>query len=305
MADALAGVRVLDAATLYPGPLLAAMLADLGADVVKLEPAAGDPLRAMGDAPFAVANRNKRSVVVDVDSADGAALLTRLTAVADVVVLNQPVHILQRWSCTDEEIHARNQRAVIVHVSAFGATGPYADRIGNGSLAEAFVGLEQSRVPLGDTMGALSGVIGVLAALYARDTESTRAQVVDVSLYEALLPLLGPALADSVAPRSVRETVSAADGRAVMVAATTAAQIDRLHALTGDDVSSWVAARAASDAVEALVEARVPAVVVNDIADLRADPHVVARHSIAVAAHAPALGEHTREVVEEWLGGSE
>src|SRR5437899_3892359 len=169
MAGALASVRVLDAATLYPGPLLAAMLGDLGADVVKIEPTAGDPLRTMGDAPLAVANRNKRSIVANLDAPDGVALLQRLTAAADVIVLNQPAAVLERWSCTDDEIHARNRRTVVVHVSAFGTTGPYAARVGNGSLAEALGGLEPCRVALGDTVGALSGVIGVISALYERD----------------------------------------------------------------------------------------------------------------------------------------
>jgi len=305
MAGALASVRVLDAATLYPGPLLAAMLGDLGADVVKIEPTAGDPLRTMGDAPFAVANRNKRSIVANLDAPDGVALLQRLTAAADVIVLNQPAAVLERWSCTDDEIHARNRRTVVVHVSAFGTTGPYAARVGNGSLAEAFVGLEPSRVALGDTVGALSGVIGVVSALYERDTASGNRRTVDVSLYEALLPLLGPALAGATRPRSIRETFTTLDGRTVMVAATTDAQIDRLHALAGHDRATWIGARTAVDAVAALVATRVPAVVVNDLPDLRADPHVVARASITIAGTAPGLGEHTDEVVEEWLGGSE
>jgi len=81
---ALSGVKVLDIATLYPAPLLAAMLGDFGADVVKVEPPSGDPLRAVGTVPWAVAGRNKRSVVVDFDTDDGLDLLQQLIAVADV-----------------------------------------------------------------------------------------------------------------------------------------------------------------------------------------------------------------------------
>jgi formyl-CoA transferase len=300
---ALAGVRVLDVATLFPAPMLAAMLGDFGADVVKVEPRGGDPLRAIGAVPWAIAGRNKRSVLVDFDTTEGLELLHGLIDVADVVVLNQPRVVLERWGATDEEIAARNPRAIVVHVTAFGSTGPYADRVGNGSLAEAFIGLPISSVPLGDTIGAITGVVDVLAALYSRDTTTGRGQVVDVSLYEALLPLLAPALAGSSTPRSVRDTVDAADGRAVMVAATTDAQIERLRALTGDNVAQWIARRTADDAVAELVDVRVPAVVVNDLAQLRTDPQVVARHSIVDWAPAPGLGDHTAEVVAEWLHG--
>jgi formyl-CoA transferase len=180
----------------------------------------------------------------------------------------------------------------------FGMTGPYADRIGNGSLAEAFVGLPRSfGVPLGDTVGALNGVIRVLLALHER---GERGQVIDVSLYESLLPFV--ATRASEPPASVRDRMRAADGRDVMVSATTDAQAQRLAELAGDDVARWVDERTADDAVAALVAARVPAVVVNDDAHLRADPHVVARGSITAPRPAPGLGDHTAEVVEEWLG---
>src|SRR5438132_1008333 len=100
---ALSGVKVLDVATLFPAPLLAAMLGDFGADVVKVEPVAGDPLRAIGAVPWAVAGRNKRSVRVDFGTEEGLALLQRLTGAADVVVVNQPGPLLDRWGCADEQ----------------------------------------------------------------------------------------------------------------------------------------------------------------------------------------------------------
>ena len=116
-AAALAGVRVLDLATLFPAPMVAAMLGDLGADVVKVEPPGGDPLRVTGamrgDRTFvwALADRNKRALSVDFDTADGVALVQRLTAVADVVVLNQPPRVLERWGCTyDDDRGAQPRR---------------------------------------------------------------------------------------------------------------------------------------------------------------------------------------------------
>lgn len=321
---ALAGVRVLDVATLYPAPLLAAMLGDFGADVVKVEPTGGDPLRDIGDMPWAIAGRNKRSVQLDLDAPDGIDLLQRLTAAADVVVTNQPDSVLARWGCSEDELAARNPRAIVVRLSAFGASGPYADRVGNGTLAEAFTGLAGTqRVPTGDTVGALSGVVGVLAALYARDARRAgRGQVVDVSLFEALLPLLGPTIAGVAAtPNAVRAVFGAGDGRGVAVSATTTAQRGRLDECAGPDLAAWIAARPAADAVAALVAARVPAVEANTVDELRRDPHVVARESIVtigdvalpapapklsgtparISSPAPGLGDHTREVVEDWL----
>jgi formyl-CoA transferase len=299
MSNALAGVRVLDIATLYPAPLLAAMLGDVGADVVKVEPPDGDPLRTFSDVAWSVAARNKRSVRLDFDDRDGLALLGRLIDVADVVVFNQPATVLERWHCTDGELQARNARLVIVHVTAFGMTGPYADRVGNGSLAEAFVGVRPTPgVPIGDTVGAMAGVIRVLLALRERDD---RRQVVDLSLYESLLPLVATRHAGQTA--MTRALLLAADGREVMVSATTGSQTQRLDELTGGgDLARWVREQAADDAVAALIEARVPAVVVNDHDQLRADPHVVARNSMRSAPPAPGLGDHTDEVVEEWLG---
>ena len=210
-ATALAGVRVLDLATLFPAPMVAAMLGDLGADVVKVESPGGDPLRVTGamrgDRTFvwALADRNKRALSVDFDTADGVALVQRLTAVADVVVLNQPQRVLERWGCTYDEIAARNPGAIVVLVTGFGSDGPNAERPGNGTVLEAYGGLTHmtgeadgppvlSSVPIGDYMGAFFGLSGVLAALYWRDARGGTGQLVDVSLYEAVLQFLGPAM---------------------------------------------------------------------------------------------------------------
>ena len=135
-----------------------------------------------GDRTFvwALADRNKRALCVDFDTADGIDVVQRLTAVADVVVLNQPPRVLERWGCTYDEIAARNPRAIVVLVTGFGADGPNAERPGNGTVLEAYGGLTHmtgeadgppvlSSVPIGDYMGAFFGVQGVLAALYWRD----------------------------------------------------------------------------------------------------------------------------------------
>src|SRR5436190_9367003 len=144
---ALAGVRVLDLATLFPAPMTAAMLGDLSADVVKVEPLTGDPLRVTGAMHggrtfvWAVANRNKRAVTLDFETDDGLTLVHRLTAAADVVVLNQPHRVLERWGCTYGDIAARNSGAIVVAVTGFGSEGPSAERPGNGTVLEAYGGL--------------------------------------------------------------------------------------------------------------------------------------------------------------------
>lgn len=286
----LGGLRVLDVATLYPAPLLAAMLGDLGADVVKVEPPGGDPLRSMGPGPWSIVGRNKRSVVVDVETEPGLARLHELIGVADIVVFNQSAQVLHRWDCSDDEIGDRNAECIVVHVSCFGTSGPYADRVGNGTLAEAFVGLPADvGVPLGDTAGAMHGVAQVLAALFARERGGGGA-VVDVALYEAVLPFVAPRAGGADTSAMVRRRFVAGDGRDVAVSATTDSQLRRLSELAGPDVAAWVSERDAEAAVEQLAEARVPAVLVHEF---HFEPDGIV----------PTLGEHTTEVVEEWLGG--
>jgi formyl-CoA transferase len=340
---ALAGVRVLDLATLFPAPMVAAMLGDLGADVVKVEATSGDPLRVTGamrgDRTFvwALADRNKRALCVDFDTADGIVLVQRLTAVADVVVLNQPQRVLERWGCTYDEIAARNPAAIVALVTGFGAEGPYAERPGNGTVLEAYGGLTHmtgeadgppvlSSVPIGDYVGAFFGVSGVLAALYWRDARGGTGQLVDVSIYEAVLQFLGPAMVawspgepapartgsriPVATPRNVYRT---RDARWIVISGPIDAQVVRILELMGTDtdemrakfgraternanadeldgmVASWVATMDAAVVVEALVAARIPVTEVNDVERLLADAHVRARSSIAVVED-PELG---------------
>lgn len=297
MDSALAGIRVLDVATLYPAPLLAAILGDLGADVVKVEPATGDPLRSFGAVPWAIAGRNKRSVTVDVDHAEGVALLGRLAGVADVVVFNQPRHVRERWRCSDEELRTRNPRAIVVNVSTFGSSGPNAGRAGNGSLAEAYLGLPHHGVPLGDSIGALRGALDVVTALYGRDANGGSGRVLDVSLVGALLPLVAPTHGRGAPAANPLVVGATEDGTMVAISATTDAQRERLRALAGDAVADWLGGRSAMAAIDALTAERVPAVAV-------ADHDTVSRHLAAVRGRAaPRQGEHTDEVVEEWLHG--
>ena len=215
-----------------------------------------------GDRTFvwALADRNKRAVCLDFESPPTAStVVQRLTAVADVVVLNQPARVLERWGCTYDEIAARNPGAIVVLVTGFGADGPNADRAGNGTVLEAYGGLTHmtgdadgapllSSVPIGDYMGAFFGVSGVLAALYWRDARGGTGQLVDVSIYEAVLQFLGPAMVawspgepapartgsriPVATPRNVYRT---RDARWVVISGPTDAQVLRILELMGAD----------------------------------------------------------------------
>jgi formyl-CoA transferase len=133
-AGALAGLRVLDAAS-----LLASLLADHGADVVKVEPPGGDGYRATPFWPLVA--RGKRSVVLDLGDPAGRAALRGLVAIADVVVVNEPAERLTRRGLDPASLLAVNPGLVVAHVSGYGADGPYGARPGNGTLSEAFAGL--------------------------------------------------------------------------------------------------------------------------------------------------------------------
>ena len=337
---ALGRLRVLDASTLFAGPSAAAILADFGADVVKVELPGGDPLRFMGaqrdgqSLPWALVGRNKRLITVDPHRGD---VLVRLTAASDVVVFNQPRHVLEEWRCTPEELERRTPRTVVVWTTAYGASGPYADRPGNGTLGEAFGGFTHMTgepdgppilpsAPLGDILTATAGALGALAACYWRDAGGGSGQVVDVSMYEPVVSLLGTALAawtppappptrtGSRVPGGVpRNTYRAADGRWIALSGTTDAQVARLLPILGLDtddgrarygpsaqrlahgdeldavVAAWVGARPATEVIAVLDAARIPATPVNDLASLCADPHVRARASV-VTVDDPAIG---------------
>jgi crotonobetainyl-CoA:carnitine CoA-transferase CaiB-like acyl-CoA transferase len=331
---ALQGLRVVDLSTLLAAPQVSALLGDFGADVVKIEPPEGDPLRRLGavrggrSVPYALASRNKRIAHADFTSSDGLELVRRLIDAADVVVVNQPRKLLERWGLTYEQLSARNPRLVYVWVTCFGADGPYAELPGNGSLAEAFGGLthltgEADGPPmlpssaLGDPLVALSGLIGTLLACYARDVNGAPGQLVDVSMYEPVMTLLGLTVAawdgtgdppmrtgSRVAGGVPRNVYRTRDDRWVVLSGTTDGQVARVLSVIGLDtpeaavrygtsaarlavadeldalVAEWIRGQDRNDVVAVFRRERVPVSPVNDLADLVADPHVQARKSV-------------------------
>ena len=203
----LAGVRVLELGQVVAGPYCGQVLADLGADVVKVEPPrTGDVLRQWGWAPdgkdslwWRVTARGKRSITVDLRTSDGQALARRLAAEVDVVVENFRPGTLEKWGLSYDELSAVNPGLVLVRISGFGQDGPYAERPGYASIGEAMGGLRAltgypDRPPvrvglsLGDTLTGLTGALGAIAALHER-ARSGVGQVVDAAIYESVLAL--------------------------------------------------------------------------------------------------------------------
>jgi formyl-CoA transferase len=204
----LEGLRVVDVATLFAGPLAATMLADFGADVIKVEHPRGDPVRLHGHAKNGVnlwwkmISRNKRAIALYLGDPDGQEIFRELAARADVVVENFRPGTLERWGLGYDVLARRNQGLVLARVTGFGQFGPYSSRPGFGTLAEAMSGFahitgEADGPPTLPPFGLADGIAGVtaafaiLAALRARET-SGRGQVVDLAIIEPILAVLGP-----------------------------------------------------------------------------------------------------------------
>ena len=209
MPGPLAGLRVLDIATIIAGPSAASLLADYGADVVKVElPGAGDGARGFpphkdGKALWwKVTNRGKRFIALDLRKPEGAALLLRLLPRFDVLVENFRPGTLDRWGLTRDALWAAQPRLVILRVTGFGQTGPYRNRPGFARLFEAMGGLTHltgeadgepmhAGYPLADNIGGLFGAVGVLAALWRRAQQpDAPGEEIDLSLVESTLKLL-------------------------------------------------------------------------------------------------------------------
>jgi crotonobetainyl-CoA:carnitine CoA-transferase CaiB-like acyl-CoA transferase len=257
------GVRVVELATLFAGPLAGAFLADFGADVVKVEhPTRPDPARGHGPAKdgvglwWKVLGRNKRTATLDLSTPDGAALFRRMAEHADVVIENFRPGTLERWGIGPDVLLAANPGLVLARVSGFGQFGPYARRPGFGTIAEAMSGFaaatgEPDGPPtlppfgLADSIAALATAYAVTLALTARGTTG-RGQVVDVAIIEPIMAMLGPQitwydqlryqqprLGNRSANNAPRNTYRCADGRWVAVSTSAQSIAERVLRLVG------------------------------------------------------------------------
>ncbi|MBB4689679.1 CaiB/BaiF CoA transferase family protein [Amycolatopsis jiangsuensis] len=345
----LRGTRVIELGTVVAGPFAGRVLADFGADVIKIEaPDRPDPLRDWGQAAYrghrlwwTVHARNKRCVTLDLRSRRGQDLLLELVATADVLIENFRPGTLERWNLGWERLRTVNRGLVLARLSGYGQTGPYAGRPGYASVAEAMSGLRainghpgeappRMAVSLGDSLGGMVAVQGVLAALLHR-AQTGEGQVVDIALTEACLAVTeslvpeydrlgrvrrpGGTRLDGIAPSNLFRS---ADGQWVIVAANQDTIFRRLCTVMGkpeladdprfadhrargenqdeidDLVAEWVSARTASEVAARLEEAGVVVGQVYTAADIVADPHFRARGAL--------VSHHDERVDDDVLG---
>jgi crotonobetainyl-CoA:carnitine CoA-transferase CaiB-like acyl-CoA transferase len=255
------GVRVLDLSRLVAGNMLSLQLGDLGAEVIKVEPPRGDPLRDWredGEPLFwKTYARNKRSLVLDLRVAEAREALLRLAARADVMIENYRPGTLEEMGLGPDVLSARNPDLILVRISGFGQTGPYAELPGFGTLVEAMSGFAArtgfpDREPvlpplaLADMIAGLYGSNAVVTALLARMRGTARGQVIDVSLLEAIFSILGPEAAIYRHTGKVKERVGSAsntsaprnvyrcaDGKYVALSASMQSMAKRVLAVIG------------------------------------------------------------------------
>jgi succinyl-CoA:(S)-malate CoA-transferase subunit B len=263
-AHALAGLRVLDLATFIAGPFVGGMLAEYGADVVKVEqPGSGDSLRelghkAMGRALFwALEARGRRSITLNLREPRGQELALKLIETSDIVIENFRPGTLERWNLGYEQMQAVNPGVILVRVSAYGQTGPYASRPGFGRIAQAFGGLtylagHPDRPPVNPGSATLAdyaaGLFGTTAALAALDhrRRTGEGQQIDVSLFESIFRLCDVVALEYDALGLIRERKGSdahaaphnhyptADGKWIAIACTNDRIFRRLNAVMGE-----------------------------------------------------------------------
>jgi succinyl-CoA---D-citramalate CoA-transferase len=222
----LSDVKVVELGTLIAGPYCARLLAEFGAEVVKIEtPGEGDPLRKWrmlheGNSLWWYAQaRNKKSVAVNLREPDGQAIVRGLARSADIVVENFRPGTLEKWGLGYEALSKDNPGLVMVRISGFGQTGPYKDRPGFGAIGESMGGMRYltgypDRAPvrvgisIGDSLAAMFGVIGALTALHQRG-QTGKGQVIDVALYEAVFAMMESMLPEFGMGGHVRERTGA------------------------------------------------------------------------------------------------
>lgn len=325
----LSGVKVIELGALIAGPFAGRMLADFGADVIKVEsPTSSDPFREWGHARqngkalwWAVQARNKKAITIDLKSSDGKAAFEALIETADVLVENFRPGTLERLGLGPDRLQELNSRLIIARVSGYGQTGPKSARPGYAAIAEAVGGLRhisgfpggpppRAGISLGDSLGAMFAVQGILLALLGRTATGGRGQIVDVSLVESCFALLESALPDYVASGYVRgpngtslEGVApsniyrSADDKWVVIAANQDTVFKRLsdamgmpelvadprfcdHVTRGKHqtlldgiIGEWSRGLPSAEILQRLEREGVPSSLVNTIADIVQDDH--------------------------------
>lgn len=382
-AGPLAGMRVIDIGTMVAGPVAATLLADFGAEVIKVEqPGRGDTLRQLG--PFAdgeslwwnIDGRNKKSITLDLRQPEGQRVLKELVRNADLLVENFRPGTLERWNLSWAELERVNPQLIMLSVSGYGQTGPYASRAGYDRMALAFGGLLNitgypDRPPvrpgaaMADYQTALFGAFGAMVALYNRDARGGKGQQIDLSLYESVFRFTESMVTAydklglkrertgniniAAGPGDHFETI---DGRYIALTIPSDRMFRRMceaipelatderfttHGKRIDNIDGcnqiigdWIKSLPVPDVCKILDEKGLAYGIIYSIEDIVADPHYEARGTIIdvesatlgtlkmSAVHprlngtpapavqsAPALGEHTDEVLRDIAGLSD
>jgi len=262
----LAGIKVIEMGAFIAGPFCAQLLADLGAEVIKLEPPdGGDPMRQWGAEKTAsgrplwwsIIGRNKKSLTLDLRQPDGQEIARALIGQADVLIENFRPGTLERWNLSPDALRQASPDLIVARVSGFGQDGPYRSRPGFGSIAESMAGLRHltgypGEVPtrvgisIGDSLAGLYGCVGILASLCARGRKTAGGQVVDVAIAESVLGVLESVVAEYAATGAVRQRTGPVlpriapsnlyptrDGRYILIAANADGLFRRLATAMG------------------------------------------------------------------------
>ena len=269
MTKPLEGLKVIELGQLIAGPFAGKFFAEFGAEVIKIEPPQGDPLRKWRKLHrgtslwWYVQNRNKKSVTVDLRTPEGQEVARRIARDADVVIENFRPGTLEKWGLGYERLAAQNPGLVMLRLSGFGQTGPYRDQAGFGAIGESMGGLRyvtgfpdrppvRPNLSIGDALASLHGVVGVMMALHHRNANggrgSGRGQVIDVALYEAVFNMMESTLPEYDLFGELRErtgsnltgivpsnTYLTRDGQHVVIGANADSIFKRLMNLIGRD----------------------------------------------------------------------
>jgi len=330
----LTGLRVLDVSTVYAAPITAMLLGDFGAEVIKVEHPDGDPARTHGWSRdghglwWKVIARNKHTVTLNLGTAQGQELLRRLVVDADVLVENFRPGVMEKWGLGPDRLLDVNPSLVMLRVTGFGQSGPYAQRRAFGTLMEAMSGFAHQTghedgpptLPpfgLADGVAGITGAFAVLTALYHRDTRGGAGQVIDLSLLEPLLGILGPGptVYDQLglipgrhgnrSPNNApRNSYLTPHGRWVAISASATSVAERVMRLVGRGdlvrepwfgsagerarradlldaaVAAWIGEHDLDDVVAAFDDAGAALAPIYDVEQMTHDPHVIDRETI-------------------------
>jgi crotonobetainyl-CoA:carnitine CoA-transferase CaiB-like acyl-CoA transferase len=267
---ALEGLKVLEMGQLIAGPFASRLLAEFGAEVIKVEsPTTGDAIRSWRVVEngtslwWYVQSRNKKSITIDLRQTEGQELVRNLVKEIDILIENFRPGTMEKWGLSYEELKKINPGLIMIRVSGYGQDGPYKDKPGFGSIGEAMGGLRyitgypdrpptRVGISIGDSLSALYSVIGALMAVYHRDVNGTgEGQVIDVALYESVFSLMESAIPEFDRSGLIRErtgstlpgitpsnTYICSDGKYVVIGANGDAIFKRLmNALGREDVA--------------------------------------------------------------------